>query len=76
MIDLFEMNQKDDDTFDSLDGVQVRMSVEPEYLMNLNDFFDPFDDDHHENDFLEMILEKYDVFDIVFLRMHLVSLLR
>ena len=75
MIDLFEMNQKDDDTFDSLDGVQVRMSVEPEYLMNLNDFFDPFDDDHHENDFLEMILEKYDVFDIVFLRMHLVSLL-
>ena len=76
MIDLFEMNQKDDDIFDSLDGVQVRMSVEPEYLMNLNDFFDPFDDDHHENDFLEMILEKYDVFDIVFLRMHLVSLLR
>ena len=76
MIDLFEMNQKDDDSFDSLDGVQVRMSVEPEYLMNLNDFFDPFDDDHHENDFLEMILEKYDVFDIVFLRMHLVSLLR
>ena len=76
MIDLFEMNQKDDDTFDSLDGVEVRMSVEPEYLMNLNDFFDPFDDDHHENDFLEMILEKYDVFDIVFLRMHLVSLLR
>ena len=76
MIDLFEMNQKDNDTFDSLDGVQVRMSVEPEYLMNLNDFFDPFDDDHHENDFLEMILEKYDVFDIVFLRMHLVSLLR
>ena len=75
MIDLFEMNQKDDDTFDSLDGVQVRISVEPEYLMNLNDFFDPFDDDHHENDFLEMILEKYDVFDIVFLRMHLVSLL-
>ena len=76
MIDLFEMNQKDDDSFDSLDGIQVRMSVEPEYLMNLNDFFDPFDDDHHENDFLEMILEKYDVFDIVFLRMHLVSLLR
>ena len=76
MIDLFEMNQKDDDTCDSLDGVQVRISVEPEYLMNLNDFFDPFDDDHHENDFLEMILEKYDVFDIVFLRMHLVSLLR
>ena len=76
MIDLFEMNQKDDDTFDSLDGVQVRMSVEPEYLMNLNDFFDPFDDDHHENDFLEMILEKYDVFDNVSLRRHLVGLLR
>ena len=76
MIDLFEMNQKDDDTFDSLDGVQVRMSVEPEYLMNLNDFFDPFDDDHHENDFLEMILEKYVVFDNVSLRRHLVGLLR
>ena len=76
MIDLFEMNQKDDEAFDSLDGVQVRMSVEPEYLMNLNDFFDPFDDDHHENDFLEMILEKYVVFDNVSLRRHLVGLLR
>ena len=44
--------------------------------MNLNDFFDPFDDDHHENDFLEMFLEKYDVFDNVSLRRHLVGLLR